>query len=38
MQQKIEKNFFVSYVIAVELVAVNSSYYEEDNCHRQLVH
>ena len=33
MQQKIEKKFLVSRIIASEMVAVNCLYYEGNTCH-----
>ena len=35
MKQIIHKKFYVSYIIAFEMVAVNASYYEENTCHQQ---
>ena len=35
MQQKIPKMFFVSEIIASELVSLNILYYELDSFHRQ---
>ena len=35
MQQKIEKNFFVSEIIASKLVSLNSPYEEQDIFHWQ---
>ena len=37
MQQKIEKKFFVSEIIASELVSLNCPYDEQDTFHRQSV-
>ena len=34
---KIEKKYFVSYIIAFELAAVNSHHYEENTYHQQLI-
>ena len=33
MQKKIEKNFLVSEIMASEMAAVNSLYYEGNTCH-----
>ena len=33
MQRKIEKNFHVSEIIAIEMAAVNCLYYEGNTCH-----
>ena len=35
MQQKTEKTFFVSEIIASELVSLNCLYEEQDTFHRQ---
>ena len=35
MQQKIQKKFFVSEIIASELVSLNCPYDEQDTFHRQ---
>ena len=35
MQNKIEKKFLVSKIIASEIAAVNSLYYEGNTCHAQ---
>ena len=35
MQQKIQKKFFVSEIIASELVSLNCPYEEQDTFHRQ---
>ena len=35
MRRKNSQILFISYIIAFELVMVNSSYYEEKTCHRQ---
>ena len=37
MQQKIEKNFFVSEAIASELVSLNCAYEEQDTFHQQVM-
>ena len=37
MQQKIEKKFFVSEIIASELVSLNCPYEEQDTFHRQPI-
>ena len=37
MLQKIEIKFFISYIIAFDLVAVNSHYYKKNTGHRQLM-
>ena len=33
MQKKIQKNFFVSEIIASEMAAVNCLFYEGNTCH-----
>ena len=38
VKQKILKNFFFSYIIAFELLALNSHYYEENTYHRQSIY
>ena len=35
MQKKVQTQFFVSEIIASELVSLNILYYEEDTYHRQ---
>ena len=35
MQRKIEKKFLVTEIIASEMAAVNSLYYEGNTCHGQ---
>ena len=35
MQKKIEKKFLVSGIIASEMAAVNSLYYEGNTCHNK---
>ena len=35
MQRKIEKKFLLSEIIASEMAAVKSLYYEGNTCHRQ---
>ena len=37
MKKKIEKNFFVSEVIASENVAINSLFSEDNTCHRRSI-
>ena len=37
MEQKIEKNFYVSEIIASELVSLNSPYEEQNTFHRQAM-
>ena len=37
MQQKIKQKFFVSEIIASELVLLNCLYYEQDTFHQQAM-
>ena len=37
MQEKIEKESFISNINPFELVAVNRLYYKENTCHRQYM-
>ena len=37
MEQKIEKTFFFSEIIASELVLLNCLYFEKDTFHRQPI-
>ena len=37
MQQKIQKKFFASEIVAFEIVAGNSAYCCRNTCHRQLM-
>ena len=37
MQQKIQKKYFASEIMAFEIVAGNSAYCCRNNCHRQVM-